>query len=71
MSLHIYIYIHIHILPTLGLRQFASKQYLPWGLKYINRSYFDLFGAPGLGRLVLRVLLDAAVLALRVTGFFG
>ena len=32
---------------SLGIQ--VRKQYPLWGLKYINSSYFGLFGSPGLG----------------------
>ena len=35
---HIYIYIHIHTI----------SKHLLWGLKYVNRTYFGRFGAPGM-----------------------
>ena len=34
---------------TQGLQ--VCKWYLLWGLKSINRTYFGLFGAPGIGGL--------------------
>ena len=31
----------------LTLRIQVYKQYLPWGLQYVNKTYFGLFGSPG------------------------
>ena len=35
---------------TISLRLQVHKQYLLWGLRYVNMTYFWLFGAPGYER---------------------
>ena len=40
-------YIHRHIYQSIPLGLQVCKYYLLWGLKYVNMTYFGLFGAPG------------------------
>ena len=37
---------------SLSLRLHVCKQYLLWALKYMDRTYFGLFGASGFFRVV-------------------